>query len=334
MESGRARPTSRDVAQAAGVSQSTVSLVLAGKWAGRVSPATAAAVEETARRLGYRRNAAARRLRLGQTGAVLLIVPTLSSPFFGAVHAGASRVAAEHGVSVVVYLWPDGAGEVRSPFGVAPEAIDGVLASSVAAAATSELAALPMVLLDSDPAEGVPTVNFDLVGGFRSVVRHLYGLGHRRFGHLAASVDAWTFRTRGEAVSAAVQALGAELAHRPTGISIPAARQAALELLRPADRPTALICDDDLIAAGAYKAARTLGLAIPGDISITGFDDVLLAEALEPELTSVRLPAEEFGAQGMTALLELLDGGAPAPVTLPGQLMIRDSTAQPQPTSP
>ena len=325
MESGSSRPTSRDVAQAAGVSQSTVSLVLAGKWAGRVSAGTAAAVEESARRLGYRPNAAARRLRLGQTGAVMLIVPTLSSPFFGAVHAGASRVAATHGVSVVVY-----AGEMRSPFGVAPEAIDGVLASSMTATTSiGELAALPTVLLDSDPAEGVPTVNFDLVGGFRSIVRHLYGLGHRRFGHLAAGVDAWTFRTRGMAVSAAVEALGAELVHRPTGIGIPEARQAALDLLSRADRPTALICDDDVIAAGAYKAARTLGLSIPGDISITGFDDVLLAEALEPELTSVRLPAEEFGAQGMSALVELLEGRTPAPVTLHGQLMIRDSTAQP-----
>src|SRR5207237_765298 len=135
-------------------------------------------VEEAAHRLEYRPNGAARRLRLGQTGAVLLVVPTLSSPFFGAVHAGASRVAAARGVSVVVYLWPDGAGRARSPFGT--EAIDGVLATSMAADRLGEFG--PLVMLDSDPEGGVPTVNFDVAGGFRSVVRHLYGLGHRRFG--------------------------------------------------------------------------------------------------------------------------------------------------------
>src|SRR5581483_1758885 len=168
LSSMNSRPTSRDVAQAAGVSQSTVSLVLAGKWHGRVSPATAAAVEETAHRLDYRPNGAARRLRMGQTGAVLLVVPTLSSPFFGAVHAGASRMAAARGVSVVVYLWPDGAGRARSPFRAVPDAIDGVLATSMAADRLSGFG--PLVMLDSDPEDGVPTVNFDVAGGFRSVV--------------------------------------------------------------------------------------------------------------------------------------------------------------------
>jgi LacI family transcriptional regulator len=314
------------VAQAAGVSQSTVSLVLAGKWRGRVSAATVAAVEEAALRLDYRPNGAARRLRLGQTGAVLLVVPTLSSPFFGAVHAGASRVAAARGVSVVVFQWPDGAGRARSPFGGA-QAIDGVLASSMAASDFAHFG--PLVMLDSDPEGGVPTVNFDVAGGFRSVVRHLYGLGHRRFGQVASSVDAWTFRTRGEAVAAAVRGYGGELTRRTSGFSIGEARSAALDLLRQADRPTALICDDDVLATGAYKAARALGLRIPSDVSITGCDDIMLGEALEPELTTVRLPAEEFGAQGMAALLELLDGGSPAPAALPGQLMIRDSTAPP-----
>ncbi len=318
------RPTSRDVAHAAGVSQSTVSLVLAGKWQGRVSPGTAAAVEEAAHRLDYRPNGAARRLRLGQTGAVLLVVPTLSSPFFGAVHAGASRVAAARGVSVVVYLWPDGAGAFS---GLSTQGIDGVLATSMAADQFAGHG--PLVMLDSDPSAGAPTVNFDVAGGFRSVVRHLYGLGHRRFGHLASAVDAWTFRTRGAAVSAAVRAYGGELIRQTSGFSIAEARAAASNLLDRADRPTALICDDDVLAAGAYKAARSLQLRIPSDISITGCDDIMLGEALEPELTTVRLPAEEFGAQGMAALLELLDGSSPSPVSLPGQLMIRDSTAPP-----
>ena len=123
------RPTSKDVAQEAGVSQSTVSLVLGGKWSGRVSPATARSVRVAAERLGYRPNPAARNLRLGTTRTVLLMVPTLTAPFFGPVYTGAARVAARHGFGVVVSTWPDDAeGPAESPFPAPHEAIDGVLA--------------------------------------------------------------------------------------------------------------------------------------------------------------------------------------------------------------
>jgi LacI family transcriptional regulator len=107
------------------------------------------------------------------------------------------------------------------------------------------------------------------------------------------------------------------------------AKEAAGRLLDLPDRPTALVCDDDLMAAGAYKAARARGLEIPGDLSVTGFDDVEIARALEPELTTVRLPAQELGEQGMLALLELLGGGRPEPRALPVELVVRASTAPP-----
>ena len=97
------------MARAAGVSQTTVSLVLAGKSEGRVKPETDQAVREAARRLGYRPNTAARNLRLGRTRTILLVVPTLTSPFFGAVYTGAARVAGERGFGVVVHPWDDDA---------------------------------------------------------------------------------------------------------------------------------------------------------------------------------------------------------------------------------
>lgn len=321
------RPTSRDVAQAAGVSQSTVSIVLAGKWTGRVSPGTARSVREAAERLGYRPNLAARNLRLGSTRTVLLVVPTLTTLFFGAVHTGAARAAAEHGFGVVVYPWPDVAARARSPFAAAHEAIDGILASSMAVDVLGGLDPLPRVMLDSDPAGEAPTVNFDVAEGMRAVVAHLAALGHRRIGHVAASVDAWTFRARAAALAEAVrEAAGGLLMPVRTEIEIGAARRAAAELLDRPDRPTALVCDDDLIAAGACKAARALGLDVPGDLSVTGFDDMLLARAVEPELTTIRLPAEDLGARGMAALLELLEGRRPASVSLPGELVVRASS--------
>lgn len=320
------RPTSRDVARAAGVSQSTVSLVLAGKAEGRVKPATRQAVHEAARMLGYRPNLAARNLRLGRTRTVLLVVPTLAGPVFGAVYTGAAATAAEHGFGLVVHPWPEGAGPARSH--VDAQAIEGVLASSIVGDAT-DFGALPVIMMDSDPAAPAPVVNFDVAGGMRDIAAHLAGLGHRRIGHLAAAVDAWTFRARGAALAETVARSGA-LERRATAIDVAAARAAALALLDRPDRPTALVCDDDLIAAGAYKAARALGLDIPGDLSVTGFDDVLLATALEPELTTVRLPAEELGSRAMAALLDLLDGRRPPGVSLPGRLVVRASTAPPR----
>lgn len=311
------------MARAAGVSQSTVSLVLAGKAEGRVKPETGLAVREAARRLGYRPNAAARNLRLGRTRTVLLVVPTLASPFFGAVYTGAARVAGERGFGVVVHPWTDDAIPARSPVDI--EAIDGVLASSIGGGVTG-LGDVPLVMMDNDPADAAPSVNFDVAGGMRAVAAHLADLGHRRIGHLAAAVDAWTFRVRGEVLAAS-----APLVSRgTTAIDVAAARTAAVALLDRPDRPSALVCDDDLIAAGAYKAARALGLDVPGDLSVTGFDDILVATALEPELTTVRLPAEDLGARAMAALLERLDGNAPPDVSLPGELIVRGSTAPPR----
>jgi LacI family transcriptional regulator len=308
------------VARIAGVSQSTVSLVLAGKAEGRVKPETGQAVREAARRLGYRPNLAARNLRLGRTRTVLLVVPTLVGPFFGAVYTGAARVAGEHGFGVVVHPWNDDATPARSPVDI--EAIDGVLASSIGGGVTG-LGDLPLVVMDNDPAGAAPSVNVDVAGGMRAIRHHLTSLGHHRIGHLAAAIDAWTFRVRGAVLDPVA-------CRATTAIDVAAARAAALELLSRPDRPSALVCDDDLIAAGAYKAARHLGLDVPGDLSVTGFDDVLVATAIEPELTTVRLPAEELGARAMAALLERLDGRTPSDVFLPGELVVRGSTARPR----
>ncbi|MFI1098321.1 LacI family DNA-binding transcriptional regulator [Streptomyces sp. NPDC020917] len=337
--SGAARPTSRDVARAAGVSQATVSLVLGGKWRGRVSEPTARTVRATADELGYRPNLAARSLRLGRTRTALLVVPALTHEYFARVYAGTARVAAERGFGVVLYPSPEGIGPARDPFGSARAAIDGVIASSMAADALAGIGdggrdgGLPLVMLDSDPsAPGEPpTVNLAVADGFRQVTRHLLALGHRRITHLAADIDTWTFRVRGEAVAAELAGVpGATLATERCALDIGAARAAAERALGgPGPRPTALLCDGDVLAAGACKAARGLGLRVPDDLSVTGFDDLSLAVAVDPELTSVRLPAEEVGAEGMRALLTLLDGGTPSASELPVELVVRGSTAPP-----
>ncbi|AYA21434.1 LacI family transcriptional regulator [Streptomyces alfalfae] len=330
-ETGGPRPTSRDVARAAGVSQATVSLVLGDKWRGRVAEPTAERVRTTARELGYRPNLAARNLRLGRTRTALLVVPALTNEFFAHVHTGAARVAARHGFGVVLYLSPDGAGPARDPFDSARASLDGVLASSMASHALAAIRGddLPLVMLDSDPARslGAATVNLDLADGMRRVTEHLLALGHRDFLHLAADIDSWTFDVRANALAAALSGTGAAVRRAAAPLTVEAARTAAeAALAAPGPRPTAVICDDDFLAAGVCKAARRLGLCVPEDLSVTGFDDLTLATAVEPELTTVRLPAEHFGERGMESLMAVVEGRAPDSTPLAVELVVRGST--------
>ncbi|WP_405579733.1 LacI family DNA-binding transcriptional regulator [Streptomyces sp. NBC_01092] len=335
MAHGSTRPTSRDVAQAAGVSQATVSLVLGDKWRGRVAEATAERVRQAARELGYRPNLAARNLRLGHTRTVLLVVPALTTEFFAGVYTGAARVAARSGFGVVLYPSPEGIGPARNPFASAQAALDGVIASSMAADALTAIRGdqLPLVMLDSDPGGslGAATVNLDIADGVRQVTDHLLGLGHRRFLHLAADIASWTFEVRAHELSTRLaRTPGTSLRTVRAPISIDGARTAAeTALAAEGPRPTAIICDDDKLAAGAYKALRRLGLRIPDDISVTGLDDLALATAIDPELTTVRLDAELFGERGMQALLAVLEGREPEEGDIPVQLVVRGSTAPP-----
>ncbi len=336
-----ARPTSRDVARAAGVSQATVSLVLGGKWPGRVSERTADTVRRAARELGYRPNLAARDLRTGRTRTALLVVPALTNEYFARVYTGAAEVAADNGFGVIIYPSPEGVGPARDPFASARAALDGVIASSMAAEAVAAIsgmaggaaAELPLVMLDSEPgaAGAAATVNPALADGMRQVVGHLAVLGHRTITHIAAAVDSWTFRVRRESFDRFAGAVpGLATARQEAGLSVAEGLRAAERALTaPGPRPTALVCDDDIVAAGACKAVRRLGLRVPDDVSVTGFDDLALATAVDPELTTVRLPAAEAGAQGMASLLAVLEG-RPAPDTeLPVSLEVRGSTAPP-----
>ncbi|GHH18894.1 LacI family DNA-binding transcriptional regulator [Streptomyces lanatus] len=335
MAHGSTRPTSRDVAQAAGVSQAAVSLVLGDKWRGRVAETTAERVRQAARELGYRPNLAARNLRLGHTRTVLLVVPALTTEFFAGVYTGAARIAAQHGFGVVLYPSPEGIGPARDPFASAQAALDGVIASSMAADALTAIHGdqLPLVMLDSDPegSLGAATVNLDITDGVRQVTEHLLGLGHRRFLHLAADIASWTFEVRARELATRIgQVPGTSLLTVRAPITIEDARDAAATALAAkGPRPTAIICDDDKLAAGAYKAVRRLGLRIPDDISVTGLDDLALATAIDPELTTVRLDAEQFGERGMQALLAVLEGREPTAGDIPVQLVVRGSTAPP-----
>ncbi|MEE1827097.1 LacI family DNA-binding transcriptional regulator [Streptomyces sp. BE20] len=325
------RPTGRDVARLAGVSQATVSLVFSGSEAGRrVSDATRERVREAARGLGYRPQAAGRQLRLGRSGMILLAVPNILGPFFGRVLEGVHEEAGRHGLAVVV---SSGWGSATLAEAATTSRFDGLLICSPDDSQLGELPAdTPAVFLDADPGtdRARPTVELDVAGGMRAAVEHLAALGHRRIGRLRSTHSAYTFRVRQAAFEEAVRSLGLDVLE--LGVSLnegqSAARVAAHRLLEHPARPRAVICDDDVVASGVYQAAAELGLRVPADLSVVGIDNVPVAALLAPPLTTVDLPGEELGRAGVAALARLLRGEPVAPVApLATSLVLRSSTA-------
>ncbi len=322
--------TSVDVAAKAGVSQSTVSLVFSGKGEGRVSEATQEHVRRCARELGYRPNVAAQALRLGSSRAVALLVPDITNPFFSRVLRGAQRAARSAGYTVVlVDTANDRRWEEQTFEALRAGPVDGYLLFEVDP--PGGLGPDEHVVLMEGEAPGRPSVRFDAEGGAAAAFTHLVELGHERIGHLAAAFDAPTFHRRESARRRVLGEAGLDPDSQPralTPISIEDARQAAGPLLD--ERPTAVYCDDDLIAAGLYLAARERGLQLPRELSVVGFDDMDFARALEPALTTVRLDAELLGATAFELLERRMAGRRTRKrIVLPGELLVRESTAPP-----
>ena len=191
----------------------------------------------------------------------------------------------------------------------------------------------PVVTVDQAPTSGVPAITVDDAGGARAAAQHLVDLGHRRIGIVTVGEDL-TGRIRPADQRSvgwreALTAAGAEqvVAHaKPRPVT--AAYDAAFELLDRPDRPTALLCFSDVFAAQAIRAAGDLGLNVPADLSVVGYDDADFASTIRPALTTVRQQVGEKGRTAVAALLALIDGHDPAPHTvLRTELVIRESTA-------
>jgi DNA-binding LacI/PurR family transcriptional regulator len=323
------RPTSIDVARCAGVSQSTVSLVFSGKGRGRVSDATAERVRRCARELGYRPNVAAQALRLGASRAVALLVPDMTNPFFSRVLRGAQRAAASAGyIVILVDTQNDRHWESQSFEALRAGPVDGYLLFEVSA--PEALGPDENVVLMETEEPGRPSVRFDGEAGATAAFGHLVELGHKRIGHLAAAFRALTFEDREKARRRVLTGAGLDPDAQPrvlTPITIEDARVNGGALLD--QEPTAVFCDDDVIAAGMYLAARERGLKIPGDLSVIGFDDMDFARVLEPPLTTVALDAELLGSASFELLEARLAGRRTRKrVVLPAELLVRGSTAR------
>ena len=319
-----------DVARHAGVSQSTVSLVLSGKSAGRVSARTEAAVRAAAEELGYRPNVAARALRTGTARTVGMVVTDVTHPFFGPVLRGAQVAAWKAGYAVALVDVANDPDRERDTFeALRAGPVDGFLFFTVEPpAGTGE----HVVAIEVSP-PGMPFVRFDTERGTELAIEHLLSLGHERFGHLSSALEAETFRLRRETVAAVLERAGLPPAVETRAqFTFDDAAAGAHELLSASEPPTAIYADDDLLAGGVYLAVRELGLRIPDDVSVVGFDDLPFARVFEPPLTTIGIDAEALGSTAFDVLEESMTGGGdepPASRVLPVELIVRGSTGPP-----
>lgn len=326
--------TIRDVAEEAGVSIATVSRVLSGTR--RVDPELSERVRVAQRHLGYRTNLLASGLRRQRTDTVGMVVPKIANPYFSALMEAVSRRLQDaHRTVLLVDAEDDVALEAEGLRRLVDRSVDGVLAIPVdehgSALALAEIAGrVPLVMLD----RAVAGVDADAVGvdhdaGVASVVDHLVGLGHRALAFVGASRRDSTGRERAEAFERACRAAGLGPGPMELGAySVAWGREAGARFAaEAATMPTAFVCGNDLIALGVLSALRDAGLDVPGDVAVTGYDDVGFATLSSPELTTVRQPLDALARTAVDVLLELPSEAPTRHRRLVPQLQVRGSSA-------
>ncbi|RYV52137.1 LacI family DNA-binding transcriptional regulator [Pengzhenrongella frigida] len=329
------RATITDVALAAGVSVSTVSKVINGRYG--IAVATSARVQEVVKELGYEASLVARSMRSHRTNVIGILVAEFE-PFSAEILKGTAAALADTDYELLAYTGSRlsrGAGwERRSLSRLSGTLIDGALI--VTPSVVDADPGVPLVSIDphAGPA-GLPMVDADSLAGAVLATRHLIDLGHRRIGFMAGRPDLESSRLREAGFRQALAEAGLEADPdliRVADYRRDAARAAATALLTHPDRPTAIFAANDLSAMGTMDVARELGLDLPGDLSIVGFDDIPESIRTTPPLTTVHQPIQEMGAAGITMLIALLEGRPveQTHVRLPTSLVVRGSTAAPR----
>lgn len=338
------RPTIAEVAAHAGVSQSAVSFALNGRPG--VSDETRQRILGAARDLGWQPSHRARALSTSRAfalGLVLARPPELFSadPFFPAFVGGVETVLAPAGQSLLLQVVPDAAAEADAYRRLAGEGrVDGVFLSDLRHGDTritllAELG-LPTVTLNRpDVPSPFPAVCLDDRPGITAAVTHLIALGHRRIAHVAGPPEFLHASNRRDAWAAALAGAGlsADLLVN-SDFTAAGGAVATRELLTLAEPPTAIVYGNDPMAVAGLAVAAQLGLSVPGDVSMTGFDNTDITAYVHPTLTTVDTDVFHWGSEAARTLLELAGGAKVTDTQLPdAELVIRASTA-PAPTGP
>ncbi|MFE5813457.1 LacI family DNA-binding transcriptional regulator [Streptomyces sp. NPDC056479] len=325
---GPGRPTSRDVARLAGVSHTAVSFVFNGRAEGNLSPATQERIRRAATELGYRPDPVARGLRRRRTAVIGLVTDEIAtSPFAGRLLRGAMETAwaSEHLVLTI-----DSGGDPAKEDAAVAELLDRRVDGIIYAAMSLRRVRVPeglhrthSVLANCLPEDdSLPAVIPAERAGGRTAARLLLDQGHHRVAMVGGQEDiASVDRLRGfrDALRAEGITVPKEWVVR-TGGEISGGYEGAMRVLDgvPADRrPTGIFCYNDRVASGALHAATRLGIAVPAELSVVGYDDQEhMAEFLNPPLTSVALPHREMGDAAARLLLDAIDTGRTPPATV------------------
>jgi beta-glucosidase len=333
-----ARVTIGDVAAKAGVSIATVSKVINGRYG--VASGTIDKVQAVITELGYESSLVARSLRSQRTNVIGIVVADIE-PFSAELLKGAAAAIRERGYELIVY---SGSGHGKDDSGWERRYIsrlggtltDGIIlvTPTVVDAASDEA---PVVAVDPHTGPSIlPSVHSDNLAGAIAATEHLLQLGHRRIGFLAGRPDLESARQREEGYRQALAAAGIagdpELT-RVGDYELEMSEEPARQLLTLPDRPTAIFAANDLSAVETMHVARTLGLDIPGDLSVVGFDNIPESAVTAPPLTTIDQSIKEMGREAVELIVDLVEGtageGRPRQITLPTRLVVRQSTARP-----
>jgi DNA-binding LacI/PurR family transcriptional regulator len=339
------RPTIADVAERAGVSKTSVSFAFNSP--NRLAPDTAERIRHVAASIGYRPHPVARMLSQRRTGAIGMLTPQalgvmFENPFFGAFTAGVSTAAEASGYAL--QLVSPLAGSLARAVGRAT--VDGIVAIGLPyqhpEVEEIRRAGIPMVTVDAAWPADMPTVDVEEERGSREAASYIASLGHRDI--LVISIDA-PAANRDQAPETIMARrlrgyrqglLDAGVSEPPTEViaytaTIESGRAAFHDAWSNGHRPTAVLAMSDALAIGAMHAARTLDLRVPADVSIVGYDDIDVAQYVDPPLTTVRQPIRRKGEAAVELLLAVVHGEPPSDIhtTLATNLIVRASTAPP-----
>jgi DNA-binding LacI/PurR family transcriptional regulator len=338
-------PTIRDVASKAGVSIATVSFVLNRTPGQVISEKVKRKVQRVAGELGYHPRAAAAGLARRKTNNVAFIFHqaenTISNQFYSFVIEGAIRESVARGYNALFsYVGSDYRGREDIPKVILERNADGVLVfQKIQPKLLAEIQArgVPVVAIDHYPRmRDAHWVDIDNRTGGALAAEHLLDLGHRRLAVLASGKRP-SISERVDGFAAACQKRGLVFSSKSQRIeakdlSFGAAYAAALEALKRRQRPTALFCANDEMAAGVLRAAHALGLNVPDDLSVVGFDDVAMSSYTDPPLTTVAVDKEGLGRRALACVVELVENGEGSPrrEMIGVTLVERSSTAAPR----
>jgi LacI family transcriptional regulator len=334
------RVTMQQVAHEAGVSVSTVSKVINGRYG--ISDITSAHVNDVITRLGYETSLVARSLRNQRTNVIGVLVADFE-PFSTEVLKGAADAIRDTDFELVAY---SAGGRIGEHVGWERRYLSRLMGTLVDGAVLVTPTVTDVethgAVVAIDPHTGsttMPTVTAHNLQGARAGVQHLLDLGHTRIGMVTGRADLVSAQLRERGFRAALEAAGVPVDESlvvPGEFEADVARASARQLLDRPDRPTAVFAASDLMALAVGEVAAELGLAVPGDLSLVGFDNIPESAMSDPPLTTVQQPIREMGRHAVAILIELIEGRQPEDLhhTLGTDLVLRRSTTSPGSPTP